>query len=169
MGSAADWDRLGGTPLSLGEPVAGASNLFSLITPQDGWTRLEAGKIDPESDLALYGPTVETVVLAFVIPKAGSNIDGMLQARRDLIRQSGTLKEFRERRTFVTGRPVPISYARYLDHTSIVGETVYWTATVVHGDNAIQVLAYSTKIDEQDLNLKLLVESLRLTEPGAVK
>jgi hypothetical protein len=167
VGSVEIWSRSRGETLAAGQVVRGDSGLYTLKIPSSDWKAMPAGEFDEDADLSLYGPTVDTWVVAFVDRGPGWDLDASVDARRDLIVASDL--EVREERRLLPGTLIPVSYAHYRGTDPILGEQVWWVATLVTDDSRIEIVTSTFDAQADEVYLKELIMSLELTigRPGA--
>ncbi|MCB2099350.1 MAG: hypothetical protein KDE22_00670 [Rhodobacterales bacterium] len=160
-----EWTTLTGKPLARGDTVSGSRELYSVIVPDDGWTRLDPKKHDPDADLILLGSDASTLVKVFVSRRSSRTLDSATEARWDLLAQDAPIDAYEERREFLPGTLIPVSYARY-GQSGALATDLTWTATVIHDGTWIEVLALTDNARRQESNLKFLIDSFKLTGLG---
>lgn len=155
-----------GDPLEPRESVAGPSGLYTLQLPDRPWVRVSPGTIgDDDSDLELYGETVETWAVVYAECGTNHTMDGLVESRRDTIREWLTNMIVSEERRILRGPFTPISHARYSGRDpTLGGENIYWVSVVVTDHARIEVIGRTTSATNDQFALEGLIKSLRLTE-----
>ena len=158
--------RANAEALAAGEPVYGASGLYSLTPPDGDWVRVGPDDIHEDSDLALYGVTDDVYVVVYVDCSATS-IDERVRLRRNKMRDGTEDLQIVERRVLMAEENLPISSVRYSGRDVDTGVSdVSIVATVTQENFLVEVLGSITGNDQSTpvQATESLVKSLRLKE-----
>lgn len=162
-----EFRRAQGEPLSAGQQIKGASGLYTLTLPEEGWVRVDPDTIQKGTDLSLYGSDRDTYLLTYVHCN-GTSINSRVEFRRE--RQRGALKglTITEERSLDHQSELPVSYALYAGRKKRSGgPKVSWVATLAKDDILVEVIG-ATGGDQEDLAaVEQMVKSLRIDEEAA--
>ena len=163
IGLFVEFERHRGERLEQDARIVGVSGLYTLTVPDFGWVRVPPGTIEQETDLELYGPTVETWAVVRHESRDDRDMDMVVDDRRLLIEDdlfSPSSKEVRIMREDLT----PISYVRYRGRDVIGISQTIWVATLLTEDIVIEVIAGTTEGPLVQGDIERLVKSLALVE-----
>ena len=159
-----EWNRAQGEPLRAGQEVRGASGLYTLTLPEEGWVRVDPDTIQEGADLSLYGAERHTYLLTYLRCN-GTSVNSRVEFRRE--RQRGALAELTitEERSLDRQSELPVSYALYAGHRKRSGgPKASWVATLAKDDILVEVIG-ATGGEREDLAaVEKLVKSLRIDE-----
>lgn len=165
-GSRAVWHRAAGRSLMPGERVKGVTAGFSVATPGPSWVRVKPGSLGVgETDLELFGPSVDATVVAFVYDRENQSLDGRVDERRRLIlKETKGEPTISEERHFIAGQAmVPMSLARY---SSSQGGEAWWVATIDRGSRFVELVAVAPRGSELERQAERLLRSVLIEEGG---
>lgn len=164
VGLAPELQRWQGERLQASGAVQGASRLYSVTPAFDGWVRMPPGSVEQDADLELYGPTSDTMAVAYVLTGNGRSVDEVVDTRRALIEadlNDFTVEEFR---VILPDSFLPVSYARYEGNALLGTERqVWWVATIAGKSATVEVIARTTQAAGEMDNIEALVRSLTPT------
>lgn len=167
-GSLEEMGRWQGQAMSAGSVVSGTKAPYHLTIPNNEWRSVAPGTIGEGSDLDTYGASVETFLIVYVHDNQNLSLDDIVDSRREQIRESESNFSFSEERIMLDNGWLPVSYARYTNKSMLIGEQVWWVATVVTEDDfGIEAVAYTQGQKPDEKAIETLVRSLRLT-PGPI-
>ena len=155
--------RLRGTAVASGSRVRGASMLYSLEAPSNGWVRVAPGTLmtGSKGDLELLGPEPNEQVSVYVYDDREQTLDGRVDVRRSMMKDEvGSGLQVREERFFLPEADmVMASAARYAGG---LPRQVAWVMTTSVGHRYVEVVALGPSKTEDDV--ERVARSLRLTE-----
>lgn len=135
----------------------------SVVLPSGSWRRVDGYLGDGEAALELLGPGASTWMVAFTMPASEASIGSTVAARRAVIDDEQSIREFSERRFFLEGADlVPASVCRYETGSQFIESGLFVVTTLQLESTVVELIGFTGSPMEHEAEVLSLLTDVRV-------